>query len=150
MKSALFTNFSSELFTGYYDGKGRTFEPGESRYMPDYIARHFAKHLANRELLRRGPDGETLIPNGEKYTSPKKPDEVPVFKALFDKAYEDVIEDASDEELGSDQDDLNALIDSADKNHRKLKANAAKPEKGTAAPKDDEEEFEGDPDDEEE
>lgn len=42
------------------------------------IARHFAKHLVNRELIKKG-----------KYTatSPKKPNEVPEFMAEFDKAF---------------------------------------------------------------
>lgn len=112
MKTALFTNFSNEEFIGFWDGKGKKFEPGQSLYMPDYLAEHFAKHLVNRELLRRKPDGSLITKNGDKYVSPKRPKDVPVYMELFNKAY------TSDEleELGEKKDDIDTLINVANKN----------------------------------
>ena len=86
-KTALFTNWTDEDFTGYWGGKGRTIKSGQSLYMPDYAARHFAKHLTNRELLRTTKKGVMIYPNGDKMTSPKFPEQVPVFMELFNKAY---------------------------------------------------------------
>lgn len=113
MKTALFTNFTDNEFVGYWDGKAKKFAPGQQVYMPDYLARHFAKHLANRELLRRDTDGNLVYKDGEKFTSPKRPDDVPVYKNLFEKAYHSEDED---EQLGSNTDDIDAVINSANKN----------------------------------
>lgn len=77
MKTALFVNFSDEAFTCSWDGKEYTFAPRERKFMQDFLAAHFAKHLANRELLKLGH---------ENATSPKKPEQVPLFKEFFDKA----------------------------------------------------------------
>lgn len=138
MKTALFTNFTSEEFTGYWDGKGKKFAPGQSLYMPDYLAAHFAKHLVNRELLRRKPDGTLVIKNGDKFVSPKKPEQVPVYMDLFNKAF---TPDES-EELGSQADDIDALIGAANKNHKKddaAKAAGGSPELQTPVDLDDDE-----------
>lgn len=78
MRIAFFTNFSDEPFTGYWNGKPRTFKPGETKPLPDYLAQHYAKHLTNRELLKKGK---------ETATSPKKPKDVPDFMELFNKAF---------------------------------------------------------------
>ncbi len=111
-KTALFTNFSNEPFTGYWNGKGKTFKPGQSLYMPDYLAQHFAKHLTNRELLRTKPDGSPVYKDGEKMTSPKKPQDVPMFMELFNKAYTpDTEEDAAGVE-----ESIDTQIDLANKN----------------------------------
>lgn len=59
MDTALFTNFSNEKFTGFWDGKPRNFAPGESKLLPTYLAKHYAKHLANRELLKIGKERDT-------------------------------------------------------------------------------------------
>jgi len=156
-QTALFTNFSNEEYTGYYDGKPRTFAPGESLYMPDYLARHYAKHLVNRELLRRLPDGRPVYPDGEKMTSPKFPKQVPLFMELFNKAY---VIDGSDE-LGQGEtsnDAEEAVIASVNKNKtrtstRKPKAKAESKKQNPDEPQivvpadfdEDEEEFEGKP-----
>lgn len=79
MKTAIFKNFSNESFTGYWDGKPKTFKPGYSILMPEYLARHFAKHLTNRELLKLGK---------ERSTSPKRPEDVPEFMEIFNKAFQ--------------------------------------------------------------
>lgn len=78
MANATFHNFSDEPFTGYWNGKPKTFKAGERVYMPGYLAEHFAKHLANRELIKQGK---------ETYTSPKFPAQVPLFMEVFNKAY---------------------------------------------------------------
>lgn len=80
MKNVTFINISNKPFTGYYDGKPHTFKAGQSLMMPDYLAKHFAKHLTNQILLERGK---------ETATSPKFPDQVPDFKNLFDQIYID-------------------------------------------------------------
>jgi len=106
MKTALFTNFSSEEFIGYWNGKPKKFAPGESLYMPDYLANHFAKHLTNRELIKTGK---------ERSTSPKFPEQEQNFMELFNKAY---TPDTTDE-LGDEvekKDELDTSIDVANKN----------------------------------
>lgn len=120
MKTALFVNFTNEAFTGYWDGKGKTFKSGQSLYMPEYLARHFAKHLVNRELLSRDKNGNLVFKDGEKLTSPKKPEESPIFMELFNKAY---IPDEDEEALGDKQDDIDTLIDVANKNRSKRISN---------------------------
>jgi|CXWK01.1.fsa_nt_gi hypothetical protein len=104
MKSAQFTNFSTEPFTGFWDGKGKTFAPGKSMYMGDYLAKHFAKHLTNRELLKLGK---------ERSTSPKRPDDVPEFMELFNKAYQAEEEEI---EMTDGRDSLDVEIDMANRN----------------------------------
>jgi len=112
LKTALFTNWTNEDFTGYWDGKGKTISAGKSLWMPDYLAKHFAKHLTNRELLRTDDKGNLVYKNGDKFTSPKKPEQVPLFTELFNKAYKS----DETEEMGTEKDDIDALIDSANKN----------------------------------
>ncbi len=77
MKQALFFNFTNSPFTGYWDGKPKTFKPGEKQYMEEWRARHYAKHLTNKVLLEQGKENST---------SPKFPDQVPDFINLFNQA----------------------------------------------------------------
>lgn len=112
MKTALFTNFTPVEFIGYWNGKAKKFAPGDSLYMPDYLAKHFAKHLTNQELVRKDANGDSIYKDGEKSTSPKKPEEVPMFQDLFNKAY--TPEDT--DELGQAEDGIDTLIDAAQKN----------------------------------
>lgn len=115
MKTAQFTNFTNQEFIGYWDGKAKTFPSGSSLYMPDYLAKHFAKHLTNQELLRTKVDGSLVYAGGDKMTSPKRPEDVPMFMELFDKAYTE----GGVDELGDKQDDIDALIGAANKNREK-------------------------------
>ena len=118
MKTALFTNFTDQEFIGYWDGKGKTFKRGQSLYMPDYLARHFAKDLTNRELLKTNKNGQLVYKDGEKMTSPKKPEDSPIFMEIFNKAY---TPDEGDE-MGNGEkkkDDIDMLIDVANKNRGK-------------------------------
>lgn len=93
MKTAYFHNFSSETFVGMWDGRKKTFKPGAKLLMPESLASHYATHLANRELIKLGEFTST---------SPKKPDQVPKFKELFDKAC--IIDEDSYEEDENDMD----------------------------------------------
>ena len=125
MKTALFTNFSNDPFTGFWNGKGRKFEAGESQWMPDYLAKHFAKHLTNRELLKLGK---------ERSTSPKKSEDVPEFMELFNQAY---IPD-TDEEFAGEQDGIDVQITLANKNRKQIA------EKKSATPKSEKEQWKED------
>ena len=107
MKTALFTNFSNKTFTGYWDGKPRKFEPGESLYMPDYLAEHFAKHLTNRELLAIGQENSM---------SPKKPEDHPHFMKFFNQAYTPDKEQTTEEPK---KDTLDVQIEVANRNRNK-------------------------------
>lgn len=122
-KTALFINFTDQEFTGYWNGKGRKYPSGTSEYMPDYLASHFAKHLVNRELLRVKPDGQMIYKDGDKMTSPKFPEQFPVYMDLFNKAYISDDQDAP----GEDTDSLDAIIGAANKNRAKIKKPMGKP-----------------------
>jgi hypothetical protein len=78
MTNAFFHNFTDETFTGYWNGKPKTFKPGDRLLMPAWLAEHFAKHLTNRELIKVGKDT---------YTSPKNPGQMPEFMNIFKKCY---------------------------------------------------------------
>ncbi len=84
MKTATFLNFTKEDFTWNWDNIPFTFKAGESKRMEASQAKHFAKHLTNRELLKTGK---------ENYTSPKFPEQVPEFMAIFNRI---IIEESED------------------------------------------------------
>jgi len=88
MKTAIFHNFTNEPFTGYWDGKKRTFAPGATKLLPAYLAEHYATHLTNKVLIEKGDYTST---------SPKKPEQVPAFMELFNKACEYQDDDDEDE-----------------------------------------------------
>lgn len=48
-----FTNWTHEDFTHKWDSVFYTFKAGQSEMLQDYLANHFAKHLAQREINRR-------------------------------------------------------------------------------------------------
>ena len=73
-----FHNFTEEIFTAYWDGKPYVFKAGARKSYSEGIARVFAKHLVNQELIKD---------KHERSTSPKKPEEVPLFMDLFNKAF---------------------------------------------------------------
>jgi len=85
----IFHNFTENSFTGYWNGKAYTFKPGTKKYYPKGIAEHFAKHRTNEILTETGK-------GNERYTSPKKPLEVPAFMDIFNKAR--LIEEVPDED----------------------------------------------------
>lgn len=86
MKTALFHNFTTKEFVGYWNGRAHKFPAGDKKYMPDYLAIHFGKHLTNRVLTEKGL---------ELYCSPKKPQEVAQFWDIFSKAC--IIEEGAEE-----------------------------------------------------
>lgn len=81
-KSAIFHNFTTKKFIGYWNGKPKEFLPGQRASMPEGLARHFAKHLTNEILLTSGK------PADENYTSPKFPEQVPRFMEIFSKCFQ--------------------------------------------------------------
>jgi len=138
---ALFTNFTSKEFIGYWDGKPKKFVPGQSVYMPDYLAEHFAKHLVNRELLSTDKAGNLIHKGGDKMTSPKKPKDAPMFMKLFDKAF--IPDDEKKEEaMGDVKDDVDTLINAANKNRE---AGQGEPTKEVTPGAGDDEAFAGSP-----
>lgn len=50
LQALKFKNFTDRDFTWSFDGIPFTFKAGDEMYMEDYKARHFAKHLVDREL----------------------------------------------------------------------------------------------------
>ena len=51
--NVLFTNWTKEDFTYTWDKEPYTFKAGESRYLPAYLAEHFASHLTDREMVNK-------------------------------------------------------------------------------------------------
>lgn len=123
MKSALFTNFTDQDFIGYWDGKSKKIPAGKSLWMPGYLAAHLAKILANKELVRK-VDGKEKYKGGETMTSPKKPSDVPLFMELFNKAFTP----DETEDMGDKNDDIDALIKSANKNREKSRLDGSNKE----------------------
>jgi hypothetical protein len=83
MTNKWFTNWTLNSFTYPWNSEPITFEAGESKLLPEYLADHFAKHLTDKELHSRGltagdasrtellkkcfvpPEGEALPSTGE-------------------------------------------------------------------------------------
>ena len=76
-----FVNFSKEDFTWSLNKVPYTFPAGSVKYMSFGVANHFAKHLVNRELLRKGRENDT---------SPKTPGDNPFFMELFNQCIQPV------------------------------------------------------------
>lgn len=79
--NAFFSNIDNEDFEVFWNGKKRTFKSGEVKLLPEWFAAHCAKHLTNKILLKSGD------PKDENYTSPKRIEDVPRFKSIYDKCY---------------------------------------------------------------
>lgn len=60
MKAIKFTNITKEDFSHTWDGDQYDFKAGETIMLPDHLAKHFAKHLANRHF-----NGEKAPKNGD-------------------------------------------------------------------------------------
>jgi hypothetical protein len=50
VKAVRFTNWTDETFSHKWNSVEYTFKPGESTQLQDYLANHFANHLAQREI----------------------------------------------------------------------------------------------------
>lgn len=59
----MFTNWSQEDFTGYWDSNPTLIKKGEMIILPRYLAHHFAKHLADRECNRENKPTDGLFKN---------------------------------------------------------------------------------------
>lgn len=68
MQALKFTNFSTESFSCKYDGMVYTFNSGETMFLEDFKAHHFAKHLIDRELTRLSIDTNNQVARGEMET----------------------------------------------------------------------------------
>ena len=78
-----FTNFSNEDFTWKWDNIAYSFKAGSTVYMEDWKARHFAKHLVNRELQKENllvssPQRNKFL---ERALDAEGSEEIPVSKA---------------------------------------------------------------------
>ena len=54
MVAKKFTNYTDRDFSWKWDGVEYTFRAGETMFLEDYKAHHFAKHLVDRELTKDG------------------------------------------------------------------------------------------------
>ena len=53
VKAITFTNYSNEDFYHMWDGVRYDFPKGKSTMLPEALAKHFAKYLAMRELMKK-------------------------------------------------------------------------------------------------
>lgn len=67
-KTVLFTNTTREAFTHTWNSDPYTFLPGNSVYMEDWKALHFAKHLANREIVNANKNRKDIKGNPIQYS----------------------------------------------------------------------------------
>lgn len=61
MNAIQFYNFSNEDFTWKWDGVAYTFPAGETMFLEDFKAEHFAQHLVDRELNKRGVPTNNMV-----------------------------------------------------------------------------------------
>lgn len=54
VKAVLFFNWTDRDFTHTWDGVEYTFKKNSKQYLEEFLARHFAKHLATREIYKEG------------------------------------------------------------------------------------------------
>lgn len=54
VKSVIFKNFTEEEFVCSWDSTPYRFPAGKEMYVEDWKAAHFAKHLVNREMHKKG------------------------------------------------------------------------------------------------
>lgn len=54
MQAIQFHNFTDEDFTWKWDGIPYTFPAGSTMFLEDYKAEHFAQHLVDHEMNKRG------------------------------------------------------------------------------------------------
>lgn len=133
-RTALFHNFTGSEFIGFWNGRGRKFPAGAKVFMPLWQAEHYAKHLTNKILLEKG-DANSLAS-----TSPKKPEQVPLFFDLFSKAC--ILQDEGEEILPPEDSNINRINRPAEK--AEPTAVDGKPDQiiGGDVPDEDDEEFE--------
>ena len=94
----IFKNFTTEdLVDACWDGRCRKVRAGQQIEVPFYMAEAFARKLVNRELLRTKADGTLVYPGGEAATSPKFPEQVPMFINMFKQAVTELDQDTEND-----------------------------------------------------
>lgn len=140
MRTALFHNITDKPFVGYWNGRKKTFKPGQQLFMELPLAEHYAKHLTNQILIEAGNYTDT---------SPKKPEQVPKFYDIFVKCCIPQ-EDENDEDEEQDEDEAKTEILNRRKGavrNSKVPSNVEKEKPQIVGPDvedvDDDEDFEG-------
>lgn len=126
MKTALFKNITNKPFIGFWDGKGKKYEGGATKLLPEYLARHYATHLTNQILIEK-----------KEYTStsPKFPEQVPKFMEIFNQCYEAQQDD--------DTEDVEMPIKNIPSSRLESTMDAKQPQIVIPVEADDEDDFEG-------
>lgn len=75
-----FINHTDKPFMWTWDKQEYSFAPGESKWLPDYLANHLAKHLTNRVLTEMSDKDQKYV------TYVGNPDN-PVYAELFEKCF---------------------------------------------------------------
>jgi len=55
-----FTNIDKETYIGMWEGEKYPVKPGETKYYPTELSKHFAKHLADKMSPKRPDHGEDI------------------------------------------------------------------------------------------
>ena len=61
MEAIQFCNFSDEDFTWKWDGVAYSFKAGSTMFLENFKAEHFAQHLVDREMNRKGIATNNLV-----------------------------------------------------------------------------------------
>jgi hypothetical protein len=75
-----FINHTSDPFSWAWDKELHSFEPGESKWLPDFLANHLAKHLTNKILNKMGDKDSKYV------TYVGNPDN-PIYAEMFKKCF---------------------------------------------------------------
>lgn len=126
MKTAIFHNITNKPFIGYWDGKGKKYEAGARKLLPEWLAKHYATHLANQILIERGDYTAT---------SPKFPEQVPKFMDLFNEIY--TLQDDEEDE------DVEMPVKNIPSSRLESTVDAKEPQIVLPVEGDDEDDFEG-------
>src|SRR3990167_5786600 len=63
VKAVKFKNYTERDFSWKFNGVEYHFKAGQEMYMEDFKAKHFAKHLVDRELTSLSPKGQDWVGN---------------------------------------------------------------------------------------
>lgn len=117
-----FTNITNEEFVGRWGGVDYFIKAGETKPFPEFLANHFAKHLADKILIKKNP-------KSFKSESLRQP----LIERMLGQVKVEAVEQIVEEEVVEDTKKIAAKA-------RMAKARAAKATKAKSP----EEEFEGD------
>lgn len=82
-----FTNIDTEPFIGRYGGEDYPLNPGETKVFPDFLVKHFCKHLADK-ILNREDKSENEVERNELIAQMKQGGLTPVQPNLQPKKTE--------------------------------------------------------------